>query len=60
MLGKLLSFSGKSSLYSTGSALCSTTFRGMVPNTDANLLIHSDLQGKKGGREGRRERERGV
>lgn len=43
MLGKLLSFSGKSSLQSTGSARCSTTFRGIVPKTDANLLMHSDL-----------------
>lgn len=43
ILGKLFSFSGKSSLYRTGSARCSTTFRGMVPKTEANLLMHSDL-----------------
>lgn len=47
MLGKLLSFSGKSSLYKTGSARCSTTFRGMVPNTEANLFMHSDLREKE-------------
>lgn len=47
ILGKLFSFSGKSSLYKTGSARCSTTFRGMVPKTEANLLMHSDL-GKDG------------
>lgn len=45
MLGKLFSFSGKSSLYRTGSARCSTTFRGIVPKTEANLLMHSDLGG---------------
>lgn len=45
MLGKLFSFSGKSSLYRTGSARCSTTLRGMVPKTEANLLMHSDLRG---------------
>lgn len=45
MLGKLFSFSGKSSLYRTGSARCSTTLRGIVPKTEANLLMHSDLGG---------------
>lgn len=45
MLGKLFSFSGKSSLYRTGSARCSTTLRGIVPKTEANLLMHSDLWG---------------
>ena len=40
MLGKLFSFSGKSSLYRTGSARCSTTLRGIVPKTEANLLMH--------------------
>lgn len=45
MLGKLFSFSGKSSLYRTGSARCSTTLRGIVPKTEANLLMHSDLCG---------------
>lgn len=50
MLGKLLSFSGKSSLYRTGSARCSTTLRGIVPKTEANLLMHSDLWGLGAGR----------
>lgn len=45
ILGKLFSFSGKSSLYRTGSARCSTTLRGIVPKTEANLLMHSDLWG---------------
>lgn len=60
MLGKLFSFSGKSSLYRTGSARCSTTLRGIVPKTEANLLMHSDLWGSGSRRSGEQMREMGV
>lgn len=60
MLGKLFSFSGKSSLYRTGSARCSTTLRGIVPKTEANLLMHSDLWDSGSRRAGEQMRGTGV
>lgn len=60
MLGKLFSFSGKSSLYRTGSARCSTTLRGIVPKTEANLLMHSDLWGLDRRKAGEQMSGRGV
>lgn len=45
MLGKLFSFSGKSSLYRTGVGSVLHHLKRHCPKTEANLLMHSDLGG---------------